>query len=440
MEPMTDLLYGHRVKGTPPADVPDAMVSIGGTHGKKQTRIGISKTMLSKNMLFIGGTGSGKTNTIHLLLRELRQQMTEEDVMIIFDTKGDFERIFFDESKGDIVLGNSPAYRQRSKVWNIYQDVLADGWRDETMSINIGEIARALFEANKSASQPFFANAARGVFSAQMLAMLRSAKLDSKLRETKLNNKALLEFFRSAAMEQYTLLSKSWPDLRSIQMYLGDGKTAQALGVLAEIQVMMQDTFLGVFGAVGDFSIRKFIRDKGGKTLFLEYDLSIGETLSPLYSLLMDLALKEALGRSEEEGKKGNVYIIFDELKLLPTISHLDDAVNFGRGMGVKLMAGLQSIVQIHDNYGEEKGDAILAGFSSYFAFRPNDAKTRTFVQEHFGKNLVSEIYDADGGAVSERRLGSTVEDWDLSNLCTGEAVVGLDCYPPFRFRFDKFD
>jgi len=438
MKPIAELLYGNKLSEGEPPSLDAPFIRVGGTYRRKQSAVDISHTQLSKNLLFIGGTGSGKTNAINLILRQLRREMTDEDVMIVFDTKGDFERLFFDPAK-DIVMGNSPQYRERSEKWNIYRDVLADGWNDETLAININEISRALFEGNKSESQPFFANAARGVFSAQMLATLRHAKTDQDTRRTKLNNQALKDFFLGAAMEEYDNLAKTYPDLRAIKMYLGDGSTGQALGVFAEIQVMLQDTFLGIFGGKGEFSIRDFVREKGGRTLFLEYDLAIGDSLAPLYSLLMDLALKEALGRSEEDGEKGNVYVVLDELKLLPQITHLDDAVNFGRGMGVKIMAGLQSMTQVYDMYGEDKGEAILAGFCSLLAFHPNDAKTRGFIQNHFGQNMISETFDANNDVASERRQGWAVEDWELSALQVGEAAVGLDGSPPFKFKFDLY-
>ena len=439
MEPICDLLYGNCLAENTPVDSKDTILSITGKFRTASSSVSITATHLSKNMLFIGGTGSGKTYALNLLLQELRAKMTDQDVMIVFDTKGDFERHFFNKSKGDILIGNSPQYRSSTELWNIYNDVLIDGWKDEIASININEIARGLFEKNKSESQPFFANAARGIFCAQMLATVRGASSDRKIRDNQLNNKALIDYFNKATMKKFELLSHSYPDLHRIQLYLGDGTSNQALGVLAEIQVMLQDTFIGVFGENGDFSIRDFVRNKGGRTLFLEYDLSIGETLAPLYSLLLDLALKEALGRSEEEGKRGNVYVVLDELKLLPSIMHLDDAVNFGRSMGVKILAGLQSMTQIYDMYGENKGEAILSGFCSLFAFRPNDAKTREYVQSRFGKNMVSEMFDADQSAPSERRQGYTVEDWELSKLCVGESIIGLDGAPPFRFMFDEF-
>ena len=52
--------------------------------------------------------------------------------------------------------------------------------------------------------------------------------------------------------------------------------------------------------------MRDLVRKKGGRFVFLEYDLQIGAMLSPVYSLLFDLAIKEALGRNKTSG---NTYL-----------------------------------------------------------------------------------------------------------------------------------
>ena len=43
-------------------------------------------------------------------------------------------------------------------------------------------------------------------------------------------------------------------------------------------------------------------------------------------------------------------------------------------------------------------------------------------------------------GLVEEQRDGYVVEDWDITNLQVGEAVVGLPYKEPFIFKFDEFD
>jgi hypothetical protein len=429
--------------------------TVPGTFKGEDKSITLSKDLLSRHMLFIGGTGSGKTNALNFFIRDIKSKMTGRDVMIVFDTKGDFERDFFDPAK-DLVIGNSPRYRKRSKLWNIYEDILADGWDEEDYLINLNEISAGLFKKYESDAQPFFALAARGIFSAVLLSFIRKKKwlMDGEIPaadiervksffEANFNNAGIISDFNGATVQDYHDIAKDFSDLVKIKSYLGDGDNNQGLGVLAEVHVMLQDIFMGVFAKNGDFSIRNFVRQKGARTLFLEYDMAIGETLTPLYSLLMDLAIKEALGRSEEEGQKGSVYIILDELKLLPQIMHLDDAVNFGRSMGIKIIAGLQSVTQVYDIYGEggghDKGDAILSGFGSVVSFRPNDSTTREYVQNRFRKNMLNEEFDCGHEIIYERRQGFSVEDWDLNKLQIGQAVVALGEKPPFIYQFNRY-
>jgi type IV secretory pathway TraG/TraD family ATPase VirD4 len=204
---------------------------------------------------------------------------------------------------------------------------------------------------------------------------------------------------------------------------------------------VVNDLFVGAFNDDGVFSMRDFVRKKGGRTLFIEYDLAIGDLLSPIYTLLFDLVLKETLSRNASTAK-GNVYLILDELKLLPNLRHLDDGINFGRGLGLKIIAGLQSVDQLNSVYNSNEAIAqnIIAGFSSIISFRLNDAKTREHITKLHGKNVIVEQYQGLDGLLKEtRRDGFIVEDWDLAKLEVGEAVVGIPQVPPFTFRFELF-
>jgi hypothetical protein len=67
----------------------------------------------------------------------------------------------------------------------------------------------------------------------------------------------------------------------------------------------------------------------------------------PIYRTLFDSAIKEVLSR-ETNHKKGNVYFIIDEFRLLPYLQFFDNAINFGREKGLKIIAGLQSVEQLY--------------------------------------------------------------------------------------------
>ena len=45
----------------------------------------------------------------------------------------------------------------------------------------------------------------------------------------------------------------------------------------------------------------------------------------------------------------------------------------------------------------------------------------------------------ASRGIVEQVRDANVVEDWEISNMQIGEAIIGMPGLEPFKFRFDKF-
>ena len=386
--------------------------------------------------MLIGGTGSGKTTLFYHFVSQIKDRMTNDDVMIIFDSKGDFYSKFYKKSV-DLVIGNSRQYANESEHWNIYKEILADGWEERDFIINTQEVCKSFFEERtKNTTNAFFPNAARDVLAALITAFIRKGKKDPKVKKDFFYNIKLKEFLDLSDAQMIIDLLDNSPDANAVLSYIS-GDNAQSQGVLSEMYSVIREIFIGVFAEKGAFSMREFVRNKGNRTLFIEYDLSIGSMLTPVYRLMFDLALKEALGRNKP---LGSVYFVCDEFKLLPHLRHIDDCVNFGRSLGVKVFAGVQSIEQLYEIYGQSQGRNIAAGFSSVYAFRSNDTATRDYISGLFGKNIVLEKYQKlDNQIVEEKRNGQTVEDWDLNSLKVGEAIVGLPFSKPFRFYFDIF-
>ena len=434
------LLYGNSVSQNKPPDPPrrnaGTKINLTGTYAGKSSSFVIGEDVLSKHTMLIGGTGCGKTTLFYHFVSQIKRNMSADDVMIIFDSKGDFHSKFYDK-KTDLIVGNSKQYSSASEHWNIYKEILADGWEERDFIVNTQEICKSFFEERtKNTTNAFFPNAARDVLAAIIITFIREGIKDSSIKKEFFYNHKLKEFLDLSDVQMITDLLGDSPDVNAILSYIS-GENAQSQGVLAEMYSIIREIFIGVFADRGTFSIREFVRSKGKKTLFLEYDLAIGSMLTPVYRLMFDLALKEALGRSKSQG---NVYLICDEFKLLPHLRHIDDGVNFGRSLGVKVFAGVQSIEQLYEIYGQSRGRNIAAGFSSIYAFRSNDTSTRDYVSGLFGKNIVLEKYQRlDNQIVEDKRSGQTVEDWDINSLNVGEAIVGLPFSQPFRFYFDTY-
>ena len=423
------LLYGSLLDENVPPSTATSDAILRGKYNGNSIDIPLSHDVLSKHTLFVGGTGSGKSTLFYHFVRQLKAGMTANDVMLIFDSKGDFHSKFFDGSK-DMLIGNSNQYRKQSERWNLYREIIADGHDRTSVGLNTQEICKALFadRVERNTSNAFFPNAARDLLASLMIALNRNAPY---------NNDELLEYIQKTPKDiRHELIVH--PDLAAVANYIDDRGSPQTQGVFSELFSVVREIFTGVFASAGVFSIREFIRDKGGRALFIEYDLALGSVLAPVYSLMFDLALKEALGRQKSNG---NVFLIADELKLMPNLQHLEDGINFGRSLGLKIMAGLQSIGQLEAVYAKDaKAKNIIAGFGSLYAFRSPDPDTREYVSRQFGRNMLQESFQSsDGKYTSETRQGCVVEDWDLTSLQVGEAIIGLPFDKPFRFQFDDY-
>lgn len=427
----------------------------------------MSRKMCSKHILMIGGIGSGKTNTFNHIIDDLDANLTRDDIILIFDTKGDFYSLFY-EGRNDCVIGNSPQFLSNTLYWNVFREIEYGGILRSEKELMAKEIAKILFENRKNSTQPFFSSAATDLFAKVLIGHMRkelwelpeyrilekkleinrndavAVKQQKSLFEAhakKLNNKYLVNsIFHKWEGKDYLKLLNSIEEFKSAKTYIGDGTSNQALGVFGELNSMINDYFIGVFADYSpgrDTSMRELIHNKGGKKVFIEYDLGIGEVLSPVYTLLIDLGLKEALGRTRSSG---NIYLVIDEFKLLPKLSHIDDALNFGRSLGIKVFAGIQSIKQLEDIYGETRGKVIASGFSTVFAFHMTDEASRKYVSDLFGKNFLSlKYWNRSGKEKETEREGHTVEDWNLLNLRIGQAVIGVSGFIPFKFQFSEY-
>ena len=303
-----------------------------------------------------------------------------------------------------------------------------------SVEANIVEIAKTLFhERTERTSQPFFPNAAKDLFCGILTHFARSGEVET------MNNARLRDFLDQSSPGELRSMLQSHADMKAMVSYIADDRSPQTQGVLSELQQMVREILIGNFRKPGTISVRDAIRNKGRRCIFIEYDLGVGDLLTPIYRLLLDLAIKESLCREKSEG---NVWFVIDEFRLLPNLQHVDSGVNFGRSLGAKFMIGAQSIEQIVHGYGESLARSILSGFMTTVAFRVNDATTREFIKGLFGKNRKRETFMASvqtRGVVDNMRDGNVVEDWDLTNLKTGQGVVGLPGEMPFIFKFDQF-
>lgn len=424
------ILIGNEVKNAPPVNRSNQDFI---TFSNGNSSFSMCKEDLSKGLLLLGSPGSGKTNVIKSMLDSIIPKLNDNDILLIFDSKQDFMGRYYNQNKPNhILISANEEHSHLTKSWNLFGELLNNEDNYDNAEIMANEISKALFADVECDNQPFFHISASDIFKMTVCSFVKNATATSDY--SRLNNKSLIEYIKGSTVEDFYNLLCKYPEYRYVKTYLGNPNnlTPQALGVMGYLNSMINTQFIGPFSSKSDnddFSIRKLVQEKGAKVVFMEYDMMLGNTLSPMYSLLFDLIIKNAL-----KNGSGNVFLFADELHLLPYCHELQAAINAGRSRGLKTVIGLQNINQLYDNYGEDKGKAIAAGFVNAFCFNSVDYDTRKFISERFGRTFESINYLGS----NLTRDGFTVEDYDIHNLNVGEAFIDLVNTPPFKFQFGK--
>lgn len=183
-------LYGSSVRQNPVAAKGTPFVRIPGRCQNQPASLCLSKDTLGRHAMLIGGTGCGKSNVFYFFVDQIKRQLEPQDSMIIFDTKGDYYRLF--GTGNDLVMGGGTAFLARSEKWNIFQEIVADGWEQRAVESNAQEIAWAIFrESITKSKDPFFPQAARDLFAALLLCMVEDGRSDLDYRKKYLFNSEL---------------------------------------------------------------------------------------------------------------------------------------------------------------------------------------------------------------------------------------------------------
>ena len=421
------VLVGNTVLEEPPEQsISNPLITINGENGNFY----LSDEMLSRPICFAGSTGYGKTNVMFQFTDSLVENINDDDLVVIFDARGDFEnRYYHPESPKDLLI--SPLDEDKSKTcgWNTFGEFFDKNGGIENASSVATEISKHLFSDLEGSSQPFFQIAAADVYAAILIAMLKRARDSGDY--SRLKNENFISFINSAGVKDLYELVQPYPELRRIHKYFGDGNNQQGLGVLGFVQAATQK-FIGPFANSnmpgGQFSIRRIVREKKINRLFIKFDVSRTESLS-IHSVLFDLLINEAISCKDRK-----VYLLVDEFNILKSEA-METALNFGRGSGLRTIISLQSCMpQLKKNYDEATALSMMAGFVNMICFNCADSDTREYLSRRSGKTLEAVSF----GGITLTREGTTIEDSDISNLGIGEAYVSLVNTPTFKFKFKK--
>jgi type IV secretory pathway TraG/TraD family ATPase VirD4 len=296
----------------------------------------------NRQSLAIGKPGVGKSVLFKQTIPRLYER---KEFGIMYDNKGEYYSSFFDP-ENDLLFN---PLDQRSLGWNIFNEL--KNYPD------VDAVAASLIPPSISNTDPFWNDAARGVFSGCLHYLFQN---DMR------NNRHLWQILTAEPQELAQKLSITKGGEAGYRYITQNVKNSrQAESVLA---VMMQYTkcFEYMAGNEGGFSINDWLKGKRGFIYITNYE-DIEETLRPILSLFVDLVGRKILSLPDDIDRR--IFIFLDEFGSLQRLSTIGKLLTRGRSKGASVNVGIQDDGQLEKIYGAQTRKSYDNAFGNRFTF-----------------------------------------------------------------------
>lgn len=310
----------------------------------------------TSHILITGTTGSGKTNAFHILLPQIRHR---GDRAIVLDVTGDYVSRYYNEET-DIILNPLDT---RSQEWHPWADCHLDSHYDV--------FAEAMIQPKDGSKDPFWDNASR--------AILKTAL--RKYASRKNNNiQKLYTFLLTSSDREFEDFYQRTE--AATFAYKNNEKTTHSIRSVLSSQI---ESFRHLEPTKNPFSIRNWVMDPESNKgwLFITARPDQRETLSPLISAWMDIALNDLMILPEDQ--KRRIWFTIDELAALQKLPRLQTSLAESRKYGGCLLVGFQSKPQLEEIYGKNGSETMLDLFNTKVFFRCTEPATQQWISKVLG-------------------------------------------------------
>lgn len=305
------------------------------------------------HILLNGATGSGKSV---LLRRLVFSALARGDRMVVVDPNGDLYSKFGRDS--DVLLN---PYDQRTEGWSFFNEVRADyDWK---------RLALSIVPLGKDADAEEWNGYAR-------LLLRETAR---KLHE--LGMPAIDELFRWTTIATDKDLRAFLTGTLAESLFAGSAEASKALSSAR----FVLSKYLAEHCSMppGKFSIRDWMENDAG-SLYITWREDMKEAMKPLISSFVDVFCSALLSLPEDQSRRW--WLVIDELGSMEKMASLEDFLTKGRKNGGRAAAGLQSVSQMDDIFGEKMSQTLRASFRSLVVL--GGSKTDPETAEEMSKAL----------------------------------------------------
>ena len=330
------------------------------------------------HFLSTGGTGAGKTVAFSALLAATRDRPA--DLSMVVDPGGEMMSRFY--RAGDIVLNPLDA---RSVSWSPFAEMAQAHDADRLAKSMIPDAPGA----GDSQQWQLYSQA------------LVAAVLERLMASGRATNADLLRVLTVDKAEDIESLVSGLP-----AQTLFDTGAAKMLSSVRGIvgSYLPSYRFLPPDAGQGAFSVRHWV-ESGSGWLWIPVRADMMAAMRGLVAAWIGEAVSAALSLAPDPARR--LWLVLDELAALGRVQSLAEALTQGRKFGLCCVAGLQTVAQLKESYGQFGSQVLLSCFSSQLILRAPDPDTARWCSDSIGQRHVirkvsSESQTAGGGGKSE--------------------------------------
>jgi len=318
----------------------------------------IPKKLESSHVLLMGDTGSGKSNAIRQILRQVQQR---GESAIVYDPAGEFVQEFYRPDRGDFILNPLDA---RCPFWNLNGELDSRGIEDAIAAAMLPE---------KQFENGFFTDAPRRV----LAALLRKGGSVVNLLEW-MSDPARIEQRLAGTPQAAYLDRKAGP---------------QRAGVLASLNMIADSLDLLPEGGEAQewFTTAKWKFERT-RWVFLTSRPALRERILPLHSAWLDLFILRMMEPCVNPAKP--VWFVLDELASLNKLPQLHTAVTENRKYGNPVVLGFQGRSQLEKRYGQD-AEAMLSQPATKIFFKTSEPRAAKWISETLGEIEVERLKES---------------------------------------------
>jgi hypothetical protein len=349
----------------------------------------IPRKLESSHILLMGDTGSGKSNAIRQILRQVEER---GESAIVYDPAAEFVQEFYRPERGDLVLN---PLDERCPYWSL---------PSELHSYGIADAIAAAMLPEKEHEPRFFTDAPRRVL--------------SRLLNGGPSVQQLLEWMADPAEIDRRL--EGTPQAA----YLDPKAAPQRGGVLASLNMIADSLALlpEKDEKRGWFETGKWGFERT-QWVFMTSKPAMRERILPLHSVWLDLLILRMMEPCANPTKP--VWFVLDELASLNKLPQLHTAVTENRKYGNPVVLGFQGRSQLEKRYGQD-AEAMLSQPATKIFFKTSEPRAAKWISETLGEIEVERLKESRTPGLLRSKKNFAMEI-ATKPLVMASEIAGLD-------------